>query len=64
MTGRPLQSSKHSVGAPKLMTDVIKHVRVGNLLPISDTSWEAENIKVAMSVVENITTATLLAVKT
>jgi hypothetical protein len=30
----------------------------------SDTSWEGENIMVAMSVLENITTATLLAVKT
>jgi hypothetical protein len=46
------------------MTDVIKNVRVGNLLPVSNTSWEAENIKVAMSVVENITTAIKLTVKT
>ena len=46
------------------MTDVIKNVRVANLLPVNNTSWEAENIKVATSVVENITTATLLAVKT
>jgi hypothetical protein len=40
------------------VTDVIKHVRV----PISDTSWEAANIKVEMAVVENITTAKKLAV--
>jgi hypothetical protein len=44
------------------VTDVIKHVRVGNLLPVSDTSWEAANIKVEMAVVEIITTATMLAV--
>jgi len=45
------------------MTDVIKNVRVGNQLPIGNTSWESENIKVAMSVVESITTAIMLAVK-
>jgi hypothetical protein len=46
------------------MIDVIKNVQVGNLLPVPDICWEAENIKVAMSVVENITTTTLLAFKT
>ena len=46
----------------KLMTNVIKHIRVGGLLPVRYTPWDAENIKVKMTVAENTTTATLLAV--
>jgi hypothetical protein len=43
------------------VTDVIKQVRVGNLLPICNTSWGAANIKAEMAVVEKITTAKMLA---